>query len=139
MTPQLPPSTKHWTSLTKSALLTRVSNFLSRLDLALLLHRWPAFTASVTFELYRSPSPQGVLEHSQVMLARLRGNAPPTHCTFRLLAPAITSLTHFRTKISECVLRTKASSSLSAQEKANTSLDTPSSAPSKRSRTGWRL
>ncbi|TEB31839.1 phosphoglycerate mutase-like protein [Coprinellus micaceus] len=41
--------------------------------------KWPAFTASVIFELYKGPSPQGVLEHSQVMLARLRGNAPPTH------------------------------------------------------------
>ncbi|KAJ3543988.1 hypothetical protein NMY22_g2946 [Coprinellus aureogranulatus] len=41
--------------------------------------KWPAFTASVTFELFKAPTPHGVLEHSQAILARIKGDASPTH------------------------------------------------------------
>lgn len=43
--------------------------------------RWPAFTASVTFELYKAPIKEhGVLAYSQTLLSRLSGKSTAQRC-----------------------------------------------------------
>ncbi|RXW20608.1 hypothetical protein EST38_g5244 [Candolleomyces aberdarensis] len=54
-------------------------NFGAETDLFVLVPRWPAFTASVTFELFKAASPEGShVGQSQAVLARLSGHGKST-------------------------------------------------------------
>lgn len=51
------------------------------------LYRWPAFTASITFELFKKTDEQSLPSFSQTLLSPFRPN-PTEHCTAPVHPPA---------------------------------------------------